>query len=354
MAKYDVTPELGEIIKTVRIQNHVSAKSIAEHIGKSQSYVSKLEKGAIKTIKEEELTSIFRYILGSQKNFQEFLDSALGTIFETLELRYSDEEIDEQIWFDNYDTVLRQIPLPNELINSINDRMRSIGLSVETLCARINANEGIAPEVAQLEKYPFNVWCPYVVDQKIKYSFIKMQVTVSEVTSILEGRISTSNYVTLLAIVYYLTKIEKCGERVNISESEESSIKNCAKEYLNYYRFFSIAEKNKLRRQAHSKAEQDALLSSFDQENNNLINSVLTAFKLYSEIDITFVNRSLKAFVSNLKWDPGYMMRLLSIPFSELEISSFTVKKQMLSEIEAVANRFGDLPSEQKVLETYD
>ena len=354
MAKYAVTPELGEIIKTVRIQNHVSAKSIAEHIGKSQSYMSKLEKGAIKTIKEEELTSIFRYILGSQKNFQEFLDSALGTIFETLELRYSDEEIDEQIWFDNYDTVLRQIPLPNELINSINDRMRSIGLSVEALCARINANEGIAPEVAQLEKYPFNVWCPYVVDHKFKYSFIKMQVTASEVTSILEGRISTSNYVTLLAIVYYLTKIEKCGERVNISESEESSIKICAKEYLNYYRFFSIAEKNKLRRQAHSKAEQDALLSSFDQENNNLINSVLTAFKLYSEIDITFVNRSLKAFVSNLKWDPGYMMRLLSIPFSELEISSFTVKKQMLLEVEAVANRFGDLPFEQKVLETYD
>jgi hypothetical protein len=48
------------------------------------------------------------------------------------------------------------------------------------------------------------------------------------------------------------------------------------------------------------------------------------------------------------------MMRLLSIPFSELEISSFTVKKQMLLEIEAVANRFGDLPFEQKVLETYD
>lgn len=354
MAKFDVTPELGEIIKTVRMQNHVSAKSIAEHIGKSQSYMSKLEKGAIKTIQEEELTSIFRFILGSQKNFQGFLDSALGKIFDTLVIRYSDDDIDKQIWFDNYDTVIRQIPLPIDLIKNINDRMRSIGLSIEALCARINANEGIPSEVEQIEKYPFNEWCPYVVDHKFMYSFIKMQVTASEVTSILEGRISTSNYVTLLAIVYYLTKIEKCGERVNISEPEESSIKICTKEYLNQYRFFSIAEKNKLRRQAHSKAEQDALLSSFDQENNSLINGILTAFKLYSEIDITFVNKSLKAFVSNLKWDPGYMMRLLSIPFSELEISSFTVKKQMLSEIETIANRFGNLPSEQKALETYD
>lgn len=354
MAKYDVTPELAETIKTVRIQNHVSAKSVAEHIGKSQSFMSKLEKGDIKTIQEEELTSIFRFILGSYKNYQEFLDSALGTILETLELRYSDEEIAEQIWFDNYDTVLRQIPLPTDLIRSINDRMRSIGLSVEALCARINANEGIPSEVEQIDKYPFNEWCPYVVDHRFMYAFIKMRVTASEVTSILEGRSSASNYVTLLAIVYCLSKFEKHADRADIGESEDNSIMKGAKEYLNQYKFYSIAEKNKLRRQAHSKAEQDALLSSFDQENHALITDVLSAFKLYSEMDITFVNKSLTVFVRNLKWDPGYMMRLLSIPFSELEISSFTVKKQMLTEIETVANRFGDLPPEQKVLESYD
>ena len=37
MAKYDVTSELPSVIKSQRIANNVTAKSIAEHVGKSQS-----------------------------------------------------------------------------------------------------------------------------------------------------------------------------------------------------------------------------------------------------------------------------------------------------------------------------
>lgn len=65
MARYDVTPELASIIKSTRIVNNVTAKSVAEHIGKSQSYISKLEKGGIKSIEENELISIFKFILVS-------------------------------------------------------------------------------------------------------------------------------------------------------------------------------------------------------------------------------------------------------------------------------------------------
>ena len=42
MPKYAVTPVLADTIKTVRLQNHVPSKAVAEHIGKSQSYMSKL------------------------------------------------------------------------------------------------------------------------------------------------------------------------------------------------------------------------------------------------------------------------------------------------------------------------
>ena len=34
MAKYDVTSELASVIKSTRIANNVTAKSIAEHVGK--------------------------------------------------------------------------------------------------------------------------------------------------------------------------------------------------------------------------------------------------------------------------------------------------------------------------------
>ena len=42
--------ELASTLKSIRIQYNVTAKSVAEYIGKSQSYISKLEKAEIKTI----------------------------------------------------------------------------------------------------------------------------------------------------------------------------------------------------------------------------------------------------------------------------------------------------------------
>lgn len=354
MAKYDVTPELAETIKSVRIQNHVTAKSVAEHIGKSQSYMSKLEKGDIKSIQEEELTRIFRFVFGSDKGFQDFLNSALGKIFETLELRFTDEEIAEQLWFDNYDTVLRLIPVPDELVNCLNARLRSIRLSIDELCARINANEGISPKVVNTDRYPFNEWQPFVVNHKIEFTFIKMRVAVSDITNILERKTLTANYVTVLAIAYYIIKTEKYGSIVQISEDDDLTVMREAQDCLSSYRFYSIAVKNRLSRQAHSNDERNELLSSFDRENISLVNEVLKYIKLLSEIDIANTNKQLTGFVNNLKWDGGFMMRLLSIPFADMDNVSFTIKKQVLSEISDVVMKFKELPAEQKKIETYD
>lgn len=354
MAKYDVTPELAETIKAVRIQNHVAAKSVAEHIGKSQSYMSKLEKGDIKTIQEEELTKIFRFVFGGDKGFQDFLNSALGTIFDTLEIRFSNEEIAEQIWLDNYDTVYRLIPLPDELVDSLNTRLRAVGLSNAELCDRINANEGISPKVKNTDQYPFNEWQAFVVNHKIEFTFIKMSVTVSDIDKILNRMTRAANYVTVLAMAYYITKTERFGSTICISDDDERIVMREARDYLSSHRFYSIAIKNRLSRQVQSNAERYELLSSFDKENVTLVNEVLEFIRIFSEIDIVNVNRQLTALVNNLKWDGGFMMRLLSTSFSDMDITSFTIKKQMLLEIQAVAERFNELPAEQKRIETYE
>ena len=354
MPKYDVTPELAETIKTVRIQNRVPAKSVAEHIGKSQSYLSKLENGDIKTIKEEELIMILRFIFGNDKDFQAFLDSAVGTIFETLERRFTDEEIAEQLWLGNFDTVMRQIPVPNKLIDYLNQRMQSLGLSIEGLCERINANEGIFPEVNNTDDYPFNEWQAYVINHKIVFQFIKMRVTIPEITQILQRNVTTANYVSVLAIAYYITKIEKFGTMVQISDDDNTTTMKEAVDCLNAHGFFSIAEKNKLRRQAHSDAERNALLSTFDKENISLVNSILQKFGFLSDYDIANTNKYLTEFNKNLEWDMGFIMRLLSIRFFELDNVSFALKKQLLSEIEEIVQKYKEMPGEQKRIESYE
>lgn len=354
MAKYDVTPELAEAIKTVRIQNHITAKSIAEHIGKSQSYLSKLEKGAIKSIKEDELLNIFHFISKNGENSQRSVEQILESTLETLSLKYSDSEIEEYQWFINFDRVLRLIPIPDELVDDFNHRLHNLDVSIEYLCDRINANEGIPEEIRSEEKHPYNKWQTSVDNHQVKYSFIKMRVSASEISKILSKDIRKSNYSTILAIAYYLTKIEKHGDVVEIDMQSESKIMKEAEEFLSNHKFFSIAKKTQMLKETHSKSEFDELFSSFDTENRALLNELLKVFKLFTELDIEGTNKKLRAFVNNLQWDSGFIMRLLSISFSDLKDMSFTTKKELLSEIESIQKKYKNYPKNKTQIEIYD
>ena len=212
MAKYDVTSELASVIKSTRIANNVTAKSIAEHVGKSQSYISKLEKGDIKSIEQSELISIFRFILGSEEAFQDFLNKSLSKIISSVALRYNDDEINEQFWYLNFDQVLRLIPIPEKMIDDLSEKIKDNNISIEYLCERINGNESISPEVADLDSYPYNTWFPLVEDGEIKSRSIKMKVSKSEIYDILNKDKLSTNYVTMLSIVYYIIIIRKHGK----------------------------------------------------------------------------------------------------------------------------------------------
>lgn len=354
MAKFDVTPELATTIKTVRIQNHITSKSVAEHIGKSQAYMSKLEKGDIKSIKESELTSIFKFIFNNNDDFQEFLNSTLGKILATLEVRFSDEEISNQLWFNNYDKIRRMIPIPETLISELVAQMNSLELSPEKLCMRINSNEGLNEKTTNLDQYPFNEWQVRVVDHKIHSYFIKMKVNLDYIEKILERKIISANYVTILSIAYYVFKTRDFGERVMISDDDDRRLMRQAKELLRSHRFFTLMDKRVLRIQAQSESEKDALLSSFDKENNEVINELLEGLQIFSELDIVRVNESLKTFVENLKWDGSFIMKLINIPFYKMDRASFTIKKEILKEIQTIFEKYEDIPQEKMRMEVYD
>jgi len=352
MAKYDVTPELAETIKSVRIQNHVSAKAVAGFIGKSQSYISKLEKGDIKTIQETDLTRILQYIYRDEENFQDFLNNTLAKLLNTLELRYSDKDIDEQLWFYNYDTVLRYIPIPGEMIDDINLRLESLHISCQEICDRINTNEDISPEVINTDQYPFNEWQAFVVDHQVKFQFIKMKVLCSEIEKILTKECISCNYITMLSLVYYLLKMER--DLHQIEEDKKAEIMKEAHSYLNDHKFFSLSEKNKLSQQAKNQSELDGLISSFDRKNAALLSEILVSFRVFSDIDIAKTNRYLETLVKNLKWDNSFTMTFLSLPFFELSTMGYTTKKQILVEIQQIIEKYKNLPATQKQMEVYE
>lgn len=353
MAKFEVTLELASIIKSSRAQNNITAKSVAEHIGKSQSYISRLEKAEIKTIEEQELTEIFKFIYHNDDK-QSSLDSILEKIYGTISIQFTNEEIDQQRWWLNYDSVVRYIPIPAELIDDMLSRMEHMGLTTNELCRRINANEALPPQITNNNQYRFNEWQTIIKNHKIEKTFIKIKMTEETLSDILNKKITSTNYISLLSISYYLAKIEKYGSQVSITDEENRELNDVACNYLSEFKFLTIAGKNNLQRLAKTEEERENLISSFDRENFELVNNIITAYKVYSELDIQTSNKVLKKLVKNLKWDLGFMMALTSIEYCQLQDTSFSNKTNLLREIKDLIKKYQDLPKEQRSLNNYN
>lgn len=354
MAKYDVTTELASVIKSTRIANNVTAKTVAEHIGKSQSYISKLEKGDIKSIDQSELISIFEFILGSGDAFQDFLNKSLSKIMSSVALRYNDDEINEQFWYLNFDQVLRLIPIPQKMIDELSENIKNKNISIEYLCERINGNEYISPEIADLDSYPYNTWFPFVENGEIKARCIKMKVSKSEIYDILNKNKVSTNYVTMLSIVYYINIIIKYCNSTEISKEQYKEVMEFSEEYLNSHRFFSLEERRYLEINAKSEKEREALLSEFDKENANTINMIINAFRIFSDIDILKTTEYLNQFKKNLDWDSGFMLRLIS--FSVYEISNVDTeqKQQLLYDIKNLIDKYKNSSDKENQMKIYD
>ena len=115
MPKTPVTLELAATLKTVRTEKGIQAQTLAEHIGKSNAYITKLEKAELKFIDNDLLDQIFAFIMGDDTDS----DIIAKKTQELTKQNLSDEKIDDQLWFVNFDTVYRRLPIPEKLIQFI-------------------------------------------------------------------------------------------------------------------------------------------------------------------------------------------------------------------------------------------
>lgn len=348
MAKVEVSPILADSIKTLRMQKNVSARTIASAIGRSPSYFSKVENGVIKSIDKAELDKIFNVIAGDDRS----LDKQIDSLYATLKIKYSTEEIEADVWFLNYDTVQRLIPIPPELISDINSRIAQAQISIDYLVERINGNDDLPLEYKENTEYSVNEWHTYI-DGISDEPYIKMFVSVSEIQNILNGATKSSNYVVMLGIAYYLKRIEEYQDQRDLPSDQSRIMMEHAINYLNSYKFYSLTEKQKLLNLATSNEERQRILTSFDRENLNLITEMLEGFQVFSEMDVEFTNKKLSAFIANLHWDSGFMLHIIGTPFSELDKISFTLKQEMLEEIRSVVKKYQEIPEKEKNIEIY-
>lgn len=348
MAKAMITDELIGLIRSIRIENRVTAKALAAHIGKSASYITKLEHGSIQSISESDLFEMLRFILGDKAD----KDAIIESVFESLTIKYSAKEIENQLWFYNFDTVIRTIPVPESFCNDIQQILGEHSIALSYLVKRINQNEFIAPEIANNKSLPENEWLSCTTDDKVEYC-IRMHVSEEDISAILSRTITNSSYIILRAIALYSIKISAYGEAVNISAEQTHSLNERAMELLSKHKVYSLTEKQKLIEIAKTRSEQEALLSKSDYENISAVNSLFEVISLYSDFNVGLANEQLKSFTENLKWDAPFIMRIAALSFDKLSPCSYRIKKALLNEIRGLLEKYMAIPESERTTEEY-
>lgn len=340
MPRAEVTAELAETIRNIRIQNKISSRDLAIHINKSPAYISRLENGSIHSIDTEDLYSLLQFITKE--------DSFIGLaeeIYKSLTIKYSSKEIEEQLWFTNYDTVKCLIPIPDDLIIYIKNMMEQLQISRQILLLRINSNESLPEEEKNDSTIPFNQWYSRKESNGNAHS-IKIHLTDKALDDILDGKLQQSPYVFILAIVFYLLKIEEFNNTVSITNEEDAMLMKKAKDLLNQYKFYSIAEKKAELSRIKSEEDFSKILNSFDTENIEIINDILAGFEAATNHNIADTNEKLKMFKDNMHWDLGFMLRLISLEYKSMDQISISNRKKFLAEVSALITKYQASPNQ--------
>lgn len=348
MARAIVTPELADTLRSLRLQNKVQAKALAAFIGKSPAFISKLENGNIQTISTTELYEIINFILGDTDNQTELVEK----IYASLKFKYSKKEIEEQLWFTNFDTVERQIPVPESLIDELNGIMERNEISLQYLLDRINANEALTKEENEDHSIIYNQWYDQN-NQSESGPRIKIKMDEGQLQALLSKKIDVSPYVFVLCVALCILKIDRFGHRVQILSDDYEELMTKSIDLLNTHKFFSILEKDKLLSGKQTQEEIANLLSAFDRDNMEVINKIIAGFHFASECNIKSTNIQLNKFCDNMHWDLGFMLRIISLDFKKLEKTSVSNKRNLIKSFESLLDEYEHLPDDQNKIEIY-
>ena len=346
MPKIVVTDRLADTLKMLRTQNGIKSKDLAEHLGKTPGYISKLEKQEVKNIDTETVEAIFAFILGEDYKKTEIWEQ----VYASLQIKYSKAEIDEEIWFTNFDTVYRHIPIPDTIIEYFNNKIETLEITRDLLLQRINSNEALSDDEKNDLNIKPNIW--YSVTPG-KGSLIKISMSENMLSDILDKKRLSSPYVFVYCILYYLVKIEKYGELVEIEENQNIQIHQEVTSILNEHKFYSIVERDNIVSKAQSEQEIQELLSSFDNDNAKLISEILSELKFASEIDIRVTNDRLNAFLKNLSQDTWFTLKIISLDYHLLETVDMDHRKTFIREVESLIQKYTDTQKNIKNTETY-
>lgn len=351
--KIKLSENIGLQLKEFRTKYKVKGKDIAELLGKSSAYVSKLEKGQIHQIEKDELVKITNYITQSDEGYYLFCEK----IAETADAK----ELNHNIWLINFDLVDRKLPIPIELVKEIKQRMMELDITSEDLAAYINQNEDLTFDFLlehridpnAVEK---NVWVPYQEADSVEHphSIIFLEVKSERIQSFIDGEIKKCEYIFPYAIMYHLLKWRYKKQGKTLDDSLRDSCKIKAKEILLNYKFYSLSVQARYSKQSSSKEEYEKILNEFDINNMEYISAILSEIRFLSKYDVSYTNEKLKSIVENMKkCDSSFVLAYMSLSLIGIKDLQTSIKKNFLQDVANLIKEYSNMADTGENIERY-
>lgn len=329
MAKIKLTEELAKTIRNTRIANNIKTIELAKEIDKSTAYISKLEAGGFKNIDFHMLLDIFKFIIGDKEDFNDFVEKTL----EKCHIEFTDEELEKQKWMLKFDTEVRQIPISQELVGFISDKLKHLNISAESVIREINKNTELKEcNIKIKDEYEFNT---YIEDEG--KTFIVYNLEDDLLAKILARNIKSVNYITMKGIIRILLKLQ------GVSDNEDKAV-----EILNSFKFYTLAERNKLlSKNEHDKAINE-ILNDYDRDNIKYVNSIFGNIKILSNWNIDYTNERLENLAKSFDTDAPFILSVIGRNYFDLKDLKVEDKKKFLTELKELINKFAKITYDEK------
>lgn len=342
--KFEITPELSQLIKILRTQNNIPSKSLAQHIGRSPSYITKMENGSVKMIKSEVLYAVFDALCPGGQFFPDKFD----TVVKALSQIADPDRFFQQKWMLQMDVFDRPVNMPEEMAEDIRGRLKKAGLSIRELADIMNANK----DLYGARDLPVNEIVLMGSEDGSVFR-IRFFIDPDKLEKILRSLDMRTNYETCYNVSFTMKKLEKYGDVGHLDPDEAREVLTETESYMASHGLYSMSKYGQVLASSEFQSRQRLLLDTFRTASSNSISGIIDIFNEVAEIDKAMAAKSIDRMKDNMEWDPGFMLSLISIRFSDLKELSYSNRKDLLEEMRSVYKKYLDMPEAEKKLERY-
>ena len=339
--KFTVNEILVSYIKNIRKEKKITVTEFAERIGKSKSYITKFDNCEFKTLTLEDFQTIFNalYIDSPEEANKAIYDYFLS-LFKN---NYTEQNIDLDIDVSNYSFLIKSIEIPRELITKLNSMLNKKNISISEVIECANSNTSVK-HFANFNSVEYNEYVPIPVSdatEQVKI-YIKIKLENDIIHSILNGKLTVTNYFTLLAFSHaYYTIVLKDNDNID-EESKANRATMMAHNLLFNFGVYALTDYFKLEKNRANAANlTENLLTAPHSIQATLGGFVNLVTKIYKQ-DSIYTEDKIYGMDKNLRTDAGFFFAALDLPYFELENLNTDTKKQLLKDIRALIKKYAE------------